>query len=66
MEICPKYVEFFIKNKFEKYCTLLAFIIRIVVTTCLDYSKPTPKTVVTNCLDYSRPTPKNKRVCSVL
>ena len=27
--ICPKHVEFFIKNKFEKQCISLAFIIRI-------------------------------------
>ena len=26
---CPKHVEFFIKNKFDKQCILLAFIIRI-------------------------------------
>jgi len=28
-QICPKHVEFFNKNKFEKKCILLAFIIRI-------------------------------------
>ena len=28
-QICPKHVEFFIKNKFEKQCISLAFIIRI-------------------------------------
>ena len=28
-QICPKYIEFFIKNKFEKQCISLAFVIRI-------------------------------------
>ena len=28
-QICPKHVEIFIKNKFEKQCISLAFIIRI-------------------------------------
>jgi hypothetical protein len=65
METCPKHVESFIKNKFEKYCISLAFIIRIGVTTCLDYSTPTPKIGVTTCLDNSRPKQK-KRVYSFL
>jgi hypothetical protein len=51
METRPKFVEFFIKNKFERHCISLAFVTRINVTTCLD---------------YSRPTPKNKRVYSFL
>jgi hypothetical protein len=30
-QICPKHVEFFIKNKFEKQCMSLGFIIRIII-----------------------------------
>ena len=57
-QICPKYVEFFIKNKFEKQCILLAFVIGILLCSftqvmCISDGKGEALFLFDFCLMYS-------------